>query len=182
MSSRQDVQKRRGWAERLERFRTSGLTVSRFCASQRVSVNTFYYWASRLRTDSTAASSAKPPPSRPRGKAAELGHERVREAHAAAGTTQPALVRFQFNEAVEISVRQVRQRGYTPHIPRKINEPPKPKNRRGKARRWKVERTHSWLNRARRLLIRWEKKVANYLGFLHLQFAIVALRTGGVLG
>ena len=52
----------------------------------------------------------------------------------------------------------------------------------GKARRWKVERTHSWVNRARRLLIRWEKKVANYFGFLHLQFAIVALRTAGVLG
>ena len=78
--------------------------------------------------------------------------------------------------------RQVRQRGYTPHVPRKANEPPKPQHRRGRARRWKVERTHSWLNRARRLLIRWEKKVANYLGFLHLQFAIVALRTAGVLG
>ena len=78
--------------------------------------------------------------------------------------------------------RQVRKRGYTPHVPRKVNEPPKPKHRRGKARRWKVERTHSWLNRARRLLIRWEKKVANYLGFLHLQFAIVALRTARVLG
>lgn len=104
MSSRQDVQKRRVWAERLERFRTSGLTVARFCASQRVSVNTFYYWASRLRADSTAAGLPKPPPSRPRGEAAELGHERVREAHAAAGTAQRALVRFQFNEAVEISV------------------------------------------------------------------------------
>ncbi|HJT32979.1 MAG TPA: IS5/IS1182 family transposase, partial [Pirellulales bacterium] len=44
------------------------------------------------------------------------------------------------------------------------------------------ERTHSWLNRARRLLIRWEKKVQNYLGFLHLQFAIVTLRTAAVLG
>lgn len=78
--------------------------------------------------------------------------------------------------------RQVRQRGYTPHVPRKANEPAKPQHRRGKARRWKVERTHSWLNRARRLLIRWEKKVANYLGLLHLQFAIVALRTAGVIG
>ena len=58
----------------------------------------------------------------------------------------------------------------------------RPKHLAGKARRWKVERTHSWLNRARRLLIRWEKKVANYLGFLHLQFAIVTLRTAGVLG
>ena len=78
--------------------------------------------------------------------------------------------------------RQVRQRGYTPHVPRKANEPRRPKHRSGKARRWKVERTHSWLNRARRLLIRWEKKVANYMAFLHLQFAIVALRTAGVLG
>ena len=77
--------------------------------------------------------------------------------------------------------RQARKRGYTPHVPCKTNQIPKPKHR-GKPRRWKVERTHSWLNRARRLLIRWEKKVANYLGFLHLQFAIVALRTARVLG
>jgi putative transposase len=77
--------------------------------------------------------------------------------------------------------RQARKRGYTPHVPCKTNQIPKPKHR-GKPRRWKVERTHSWLNRARRLLIRWEKKVVNYLGFLHLQFAIVALRTAKVLG
>ena len=77
---------------------------------------------------------------------------------------------------------EVRKRGYTPHVPRKSNEPTKPEHRRGKARRWKVERTHSWLNRARRLLIRWEKKVANYIGFLHLQFALVTLRTAKVLG
>lgn len=28
-----------------------------------------------------------------------------------------------------------------------------------KARRWVVEKTHSWLNRFRRVLIRWEKTV-----------------------
>ena len=77
--------------------------------------------------------------------------------------------------------REVCERGYTPHVPRKSNQLPKPKHR-GKARRWKVERTHSWLNRARRLLIRWDKKVTNYLAFLHLQFAIVTLRTAGVFG
>ena len=37
-----------------------------------------------------------------------------------------------------------------------------------KARRWVVERTHSWMNRFRRVLIRWDKKVRNSLGFLHL--------------
>ncbi len=77
---------------------------------------------------------------------------------------------------------EVRERGYISHVPRKAGQPAKPKHRRGKARRWKVERTHSWLNRARRLLIRWEKKATNYVGFLHLQFAIVTLRTAGVLG
>jgi putative transposase len=78
--------------------------------------------------------------------------------------------------------REARARGYTPHVPAKANQPSKPQHRRGKARRWKVERTHSWLNRARRLLIRWEKKVANYKGLLHLQFAIITLRVAGVLG
>lgn len=78
--------------------------------------------------------------------------------------------------------REVRKRGYEPHVPHKANEPPKRTHRRGKARRWKVERTHSWLNRARRLLIRWEKKAANYLGFLHLQFALITLKTAKVLG
>ena len=78
--------------------------------------------------------------------------------------------------------RFLRRRHYTPHVPLKDANQPKPKRRGHKARRWKVERTHSWLNRARRVLIRWEKKVANYVGFLHLQFAIVALRTAGVFG
>jgi putative transposase len=78
--------------------------------------------------------------------------------------------------------QEVRRRGYIPHVPAK-GAPASTKHRRhGKARRWKVERTHSWVNRARRLLIRWEKKASNYFGFLHLQFAIVALRTAGVLG
>ena len=42
MASRQDLEKRRLWAERLRRYRSSGLTVARFCASERVSV----YWSS----------------------------------------------------------------------------------------------------------------------------------------
>ena len=78
--------------------------------------------------------------------------------------------------------KEVRRRDYTLHMPAKGNQTVKPKHRHGKARRWKVERTHSWINRARRLLIRWEKKAANYMAFLHLQFAIITLRIVGVLG
>ena len=74
------------------------------------------------------------------------------------------------------------RRGYIYHIPRKNDDTPPKQHRRGESQTLGCQRTHSWTNRARRLLIRWEKKVGNYLGFLHLQFAIVALRTAGVLG
>ncbi len=51
-----------------------------------------------------------------------------------------------------------------------------------RARRWVVERTHSWFNRFRRLLIRWEKKPANYLGMIHFACAWITLRASGVFG
>lgn len=53
---------------------------------------------------------------------------------------------------------------------------------RFKARRWVVERTHSWMNRYRRILIRWEKKVENYLGLLHLTCALITYNALGLSG
>ena len=47
---------------------------------------------------------------------------------------------------------------------------------------WVVERTHSWMNRFRRILIRWEKKVENYFGLLHLVCAWITYRCSGLLG
>jgi putative transposase len=51
-----------------------------------------------------------------------------------------------------------------------------------KARRWVVERTHSWMNRFRRLLVRWDKTVDNDLAFLHLACASITYRRSGLLG
>ena len=51
-----------------------------------------------------------------------------------------------------------------------------------KARRWVVERTHRWLNRCRRILVRWVKSPANYIAFLHFACALIALRAAGLLG
>jgi putative transposase len=48
-------------------------------------------------------------------------------------------------------------------------------------RRWVVERTHSWMNRFRRILVRWERKVANYLGIVHLACAWITLRVARLL-
>lgn len=39
-----------------------------------------------------------------------------------------------------------------------------------------VERTHAWLNRFRRLLIRWERKIANYEALLHLACGLICWR------
>jgi putative transposase len=39
-----------------------------------------------------------------------------------------------------------------------------------------LERTHSWLNRFRRNLIRWEKRADTYLAMLHLAYALITWR------
>ncbi len=60
--------------------------------------------------------------------------------------------------------------GYIPHIPPKRSDerplPPPGDPARHPPRRWVVEVCHSWFNRFRRLLVRWEKKAANYLAFV----------------
>lgn len=78
----------------------------------------------------------------------------------------------------------VARRGYIAHIPRRGKKPrPRPPRQfRGRARRWVVERAHSWMNRFRRILIRWEKKAENYAAMLHIACAWIAFSQGGVLG
>lgn len=73
---------------------------------------------------------------------------------------------FDYDQVREVAV----EFGYTTHI-RTRGEEKQAEIAGQQARRWVVERTHSWLNRYRRLLIRWEKKAPNYLGLLHLACA-----------
>lgn len=61
----------------------------------------------------------------------------------------------------------LKSRCYEPHIQSRKEESEASKATDFKAHRWVVERTHSWMNRFRRLLIRWEKKVENYEAMLH---------------
>jgi len=44
MARQVDQRKCSEWQQRLRRFEKSGLTVARFCARERVSVPTFWYW------------------------------------------------------------------------------------------------------------------------------------------
>jgi transposase len=83
----------------------------------------------------------------------------------------------------EVVRETVKESGFTPHIRARGEEAKAIKNEAGfKARRWVVERTHSWMNRFRRLLIRWEKKPENYLALLHLVAGIIAYRAAGLFG
>lgn len=82
-------------------------------------------------------------------------------------------------------VREVVKRfRYTSHTRPQMRVGPKPQrpSRRHKARRWVVERTHSWLNRYRSLLVRWAKKAENYVGLLHFACALIAFRSSGLFG
>jgi putative transposase len=77
----------------------------------------------------------------------------------------------------------VREFGFTAHIRSRGEEAQALKREAGfKARQWVVERAHSWMNRFRRVLIRWDKSAANYLAFLHFACALIAFRAAGLLG
>ena len=56
------------------------------------------------------------------------------------------------------------------------------KRRSHKNHRRIVERAYSWLNRLRRLLVRWEKKAANYEALLHLACATITAGQAGLFG
>ncbi len=72
-----------------------------------------------------------------------------------------------FDAAIQI-------RGYTPHIRHRGETVPR--RRAHPARRWVVERTASWHNRFRKLLVRFEKRVENYLGLVHFACALIIYR------
>ena len=66
---------------------------------------------------------------------------------------------------------------YILHIrPRGEEKEEKIKNPNFKARRWVVEVTHSFFNRLRKLLVRYEKKERNYSALIHFACAVIVRR------
>lgn len=71
----------------------------------------------------------------------------------------------------------VQTSGYVAHIPDASQPvPPADDPNRHPPRRWVVEVGHSWFNRFRRLLIRWDKNSDCYLGFVHLAASLIITR------
>ncbi len=73
--------------------------------------------------------------------------------------------------------KEVEDRGYIAHIrPRGEEKKELEKNPDFHAHRWVVEVAHSFFNRFRKLLIRFEKKAVNYLALIQFACAIIVWR------
>ena len=81
-----------------------------------------------------------------------------------------------------ITRQEARDRGYLPNIKTRGEERSDKIRRNRRARRWVVERCHSWLNRFRRLCVRWEKKACNYDAMLAFACSAIVIRMAGILG
>jgi putative transposase len=80
---------------------------------------------------------------------------------------------YDFQEIKE----DVIKKGYLPHIPHRGEQSTtKGGNHHSKRRRWVVERTNSWHNRFRKLLIRYEKKLENYFALVCFGCCIIIYR------
>ena len=71
--------------------------------------------------------------------------------------------------------QEIIKRGYIPHIRHRREEKIIRKSHHA-AKRWVIERTNSWHNRFRKLLVRYEKKVENYLGLVQLACCVIIYR------
>jgi transposase len=76
---------------------------------------------------------------------------------------------------------QLREEGIEMIAPHRRNRRKKPKTQDGRRlrrykRRWKIERLFAWLGNFRRLVIRYERRAENYLGFVRLGCIVILLR------
>lgn len=75
------------------------------------------------------------------------------------------------------NLRCIQAHGYLPHVVDRRQEiDQKRRDPQKKARRWVVEVSHSWFNRFRKLLVRYEKLERSFRALHHLAAAIIAFR------
>lgn len=75
------------------------------------------------------------------------------------------------------NLRTIETHRYIPHVvSRRQEADTKRRDPSKKAKRWVVEAAHSWFNRFRKLLVRYEKLERSFLALNHLAAAIIAFR------
>ncbi len=74
-------------------------------------------------------------------------------------------------------MKVIEEHGHIPHVKGRGQEASELKrNPQKKARHWVVEVAHSWFNRIRKLLVRYEKLDRRFLALNHLAVSIIAFR------
>jgi transposase len=82
----------------------------------------------------------------------------------------------------EPAQKAIRDRNYIPHVKQRGEEIQEKKdNPQFRGHRWIVEVAHSWFNRFRKLLVRYEKLTETYEALLHMAAAIIAFRKAGII-
>ena len=82
----------------------------------------------------------------------------------------------------EPAQKAIKDRNYIPHVKQRGEEIQEKKdNPQFRCRRWIVEVAHSWFNRFRKLLVRYEKLTETYKALLHMAAAIIAFRKAGLI-
>jgi putative transposase len=82
----------------------------------------------------------------------------------------------------EPAQQAIKDRRYIPHVKQRGEEIQEKKiNPTYKARRYVVEVAHSWFNRFRKLLVRFEKLAERHEALLHMAAAIIAFRKAGLI-
>ncbi len=100
MVRRIDSIKRQLWEQRLQRFQSSGLTISRFCLREKVGVHPFHYWAKRLRAGNSTECRESQLPTENSRRAVAVG-----TANETNYTQQDAaMVQFQFERRATVSI------------------------------------------------------------------------------
>ncbi len=75
------------------------------------------------------------------------------------------------------ALKVIEENGYIPHVKGRGQEANELKRDPAKrAKRWVVEVAHSWFNRFRKLLVRYEKLDRSFLALNHLAASIIAFR------
>ena len=77
----------------------------------------------------------------------------------------------------ERALQSIEAHGYIAHVvDRRTEADAKRRDPTKKARRWVVEVCHSWFNRFRKLLVRYEKLERSFVALNHIAAAIIAFR------
>jgi transposase len=107
----------------------------------------------------------------PDGKMMEATLDAVEPIKRPCGRPRKRPAKLHADKAYDAAARRraLRRRGITPRIARRGIE----SSERLGRHRWVVERTHSWMNRFRRLKIRYERRADIHLAFLHLGCALI---------